>query len=267
MSAEVIALRPEERLTREQKTLVRSVPGVAERAAHHYRRHFRTTLSFDECVTLAHLGIFRGAQLYDADKGVPFESWAFYKAVRAIQDASRKERRQSEILEGAGMAAGIEFLAAHARRHRGDLHEETDEGLFGQLVAMGDQMLLAELLGMGTAAISLSESDAAQSRIEWGELLDALKQAVMEQRPEVQQLLRLHYVENFTLKKAAELQGVSYWAVMPEHKEALQRIRARLGSLGIQELPLATMDRAAWGVVFAEVPAGVGANELRDDER
>jgi hypothetical protein len=109
----------------------------------------------------------------------------------------------------------------------------------------------AELAGVGCASLHLSGEEEAAARQEWGVTLDALDRVVSELRPEQQTLLRMRYGKDATLKECAPELGVSYWTIMPRHKETLALLRARLRALGVTQAP-SWVDPATWGRVLGD---------------
>lgn len=254
MSAEVTLLRPAERLTRAQKALALSVPGCAERAARAVRLHFGSGgMPKEDLIQLGHFGIFRAAQLFDPGRGVPFEHWAFFKATHAIRDAIRRHRGRRGPLDAARIAAGSDFLASTPPAAVSNPFTG-EKALREKLESLIEDQLIAELSGSAAAADSLSVEDRVHAQLDWGAACDALKQLYDELPPKVREVLRLHYVDDVSLKEVSQRVGWGYWGLLPEHQDTLRLLKARLRGLGICALPAQSSGMAGLGRLFEQAP-------------
>ena len=239
-------VRPIERLTREQKALVLGVPGLAEEVERAVRRSWGTgKIDADDRLQLAHLGIFRAAQLFKPEKNVPFKHWARYKATRTVQDAIRQRARQNDPLGLARDAAGTEFLLAASIPGCTDA-AEPDNVKFGKLLSFGEDHLLEQLAGMGIAVTTLNVEERLSARDEWKQLVDAMVASLADLSAELRAVLRRKYAEGLDLKETAAAEGVFYDTVLERHQEAMKLLRARLRRYGISKAP-DTRDEAGWG--------------------
>ena len=239
-------VRPIERLTREQKELVRSVPGLAEEVERAVRRTWGTGgIDADDRLQLAHLGIFRAAQLFKPEKNVPFKLWARYKATRTVQDAIRQRARQDDPLGAARDAAGTEFLITATIAGCKDA-SEPDNVKFGKLLSFGESHLVEQLGAMGIAVTTLNVEERLSARDEWRHLVDAMVEALADLSAELRSLLRWRYAEGLDLKETAAAEGVCYDTLLERHQEAVKLLRARLRRYGINKAPEAC-DEAGWG--------------------
>ena len=239
-------VRPIERLTREQKEFVRSVPGLAEEVERAVRRTWGTGgIDADDRLQLAHLGIFRAAQLFKAEKNVPFKLWARYKATRTIQDAIRQRARQNDPLGAAREAASTEFLITAKIAGCAD-GSDPDNVKFGKLLRFGESHLVEQLGGMGIAITTMNVEERLSAREEWTHLVDAMVASLADLSAELRSLLRWHYAEGLDLKETAAAEGVYYDTLLDRHQEAVKLLRARLRRYGISNAPEAC-DEAGWG--------------------
>ncbi len=239
-------VRPIERLNREQKDLVRGVPGLAEEVERAVRRTWGTGgIDADDRLQLAHLGIFRAAQLFKEDKNVPFKHWARYKATRTLQDAIRQRARQHEPLGAAREAASTEFLITATIAGCDDA-SEADNMKFGKLLSFGESHLVEQLAAMGIAITTMNVEDRLSARDEWRHLVDAMVASLADLSAELRSLLRRRYTEGLDLKETAAAEGVCYETLLDRHQEAVRLLRARLRRYGISNAPEAC-DEAGWG--------------------
>jgi RNA polymerase sigma factor (sigma-70 family) len=246
-------VRPMEKATKEQKALIRSVPGLAEKAVRHVRKAWGTGgLDRDDLVQIAHLGIFRAAQSYDASKG-PFAGWAFYKASHAVRDAVRQALGPRKPLDAAREAAETNYLCATTVPADDD-PSEPPQASFRHMVQFAEDLLLAEMEGVMGAMDALSPEEAVMAKQEWEVAFAALSTSVPDVKPERLDLLKKHYGEGLNLKQTAAAQGLSYWTILSRHEETLDLLRARLRGQGVTEMPSAGAGEA-WGSLFEGVPA------------
>ncbi len=229
-------VRPMERATKEQNALIKSVPGVAERAAREVRRSWGTGgIDRDDLVQIAHLGIFRAAQSYDPKKG-EFSGWAFYKASHAVRDAVRQALGPRKAVDAARDTAETNYLTGTGIPENDD-PAESEGASFRHMVEFVEELFVAEMEGVMGAMQSLTPEDALMAKEEWEEAFDALSESVPSVKPERLDLLKKHYGEGLNLKQTAAAQGLSYWTILDRHEETLGLLRARLRGRGVTEMP------------------------------
>jgi DNA-directed RNA polymerase specialized sigma24 family protein len=231
--------RPWGSLTREQKVLVRDVPGLAEKVAYdHLARFGCGNLEPADLVQHAHLGIYRAAQLFNESKGVPFDKWAYFKAACAVFDAVRKSLRLSEPIEPYRTKAGQEYLAARLGLTAPEVEGwVTEETLIEQLVEIAEEQLGAELTGAASALGGLTEEERAVARLDWGQAYAWLEQLLDDVEPEYRRIFARCHAEEMTLEDAIAAEGLNYWAALRELPKLFKRLRARFSGLGLKHLP------------------------------
>ena len=239
MSATQSPERPFGSLTREQKALVRDVPGLAERVAYdHLARFGCGHLEPADLVQHAHLGIYRAAQLFEGSKRVPFEKWAYFKAACAVHDAVRKSLRLGDPIEAYRTKAGQEYLAAKIGVPAVEVQGwVTEEMLLEQLVEIAEEQLGAELLGAASGLSALTAEEQAVARLDWGQAYAWLEQLLCEVEPAYRRVFARCHADEMTLQDALAAEGVNYWAAMRELPKLFKRLRAQLGGLGLKQLP------------------------------
>ena len=245
-------VRPLERATKEQKALIQSVPGAAERAVREVRRSWGNGgIERDDLVQIAHLGIFRAAQSYDPSKG-EFAGWAFYKASHAVRDAVRQALGPRRPVDAAKDLAETNFLTGTGIPTNDD-PAEPEKATFRHMVEFAEELLSAELEGMMGAMEVLTPEEALLAKEEWEVTFEALSASVPDVKPERLDLLKKHYGEGLNLKQTAAAQGLSYWTILERHEETLGLLRARLRGRGVTGVPVFS-DDGGWGTLL-----GVGA--------
>lgn len=229
-------VRPMERATKEQKALINSVPGTAERAVREVRRSWGSGgIEKDDLVQIAHLGIFRAAQSFDPRKG-EFPHWAFYKASHAVRDAVRQALGPRRPVDAARDAAETNFLTGMGIPAHDDPAED-DKTTYRHMVEFVEGMLVSELEGVMGSMASLTPEDALMAKEEWEVAFEALSASVPDVKPERLDLLKKHYGEGLNLKQTASAQGLSYWTILDRHEETLELLRARLRGRGVTAMP------------------------------
>jgi RNA polymerase sigma factor (sigma-70 family) len=243
-------VRPLVRATKEQKALILSVPGMAERAVREVRRSWGDGgLDRDDLVQIAHLGIFRAAQSFDPSKG-EFPGWAFYKASNAVRDAVRQALGPRKPVDAARDAAETNYLTGTGIPEHDD-PAEPEQASFRHMVEFVEELFVSEMEGVMGALESLSPEEALMAKEEWEGAFEALNAVVPDVKPERLDLLKKHYGEGLNLKQTATAQGLSYWTILDRHEETLGLLRARLRGRGVTAMP-ALVDGALESL-FAEV--------------
>jgi hypothetical protein len=260
MTASVTPLRREGGpLTREQRALVRSVPGLAERVVFELARELGGDPRSPDRVNIAHLGIYKAAQSYDPELGT-FVQWASYLAAFEILMVERKDGKQKRLLT-AGRIAGFRYLAE--RQHRVDdiPTDATNDELMGELTALAQGQLVADLLGTLAAAAepAQGEEDVAE-RDAWAQALTALGGVLASLKPEHREMLLL-FAHGHTIKSIAKARGVDYWTLRDRFHEQLALVRARLEGQKVTSVPAAPKD----AVPVLPEPKGPGTPPMDDD--
>lgn len=241
MSATVTPLRREGGpLTKEQRALVRSVPGLAERVTFDMACELGGDPRSPDRVNIAHLGIYKAAQRYDPDVG-PFAPWAACLAKCEILTVERKEGKQKRMLT-AGRIAGFRYLAE--RQHRVDdiPADATDDELMAELVGLAREQLAADLLGVLAANDEPPEGDdEVAERDAWVHALDALVRVLETLQPQHREMLLL-FAHGHTIKSIAKARGVDYWTLREHFHEQLALVRARLEGQKVTHAPTAPRD-------------------------
>lgn len=260
MTASVTPLRREGGpLTREQRALVRSVPGLAERVVYELSRELGGDPRSPDRVNVAHLGIYKAAQTYDPELG-PFTQWASFLAAFEILMVERKDRKQKRILT-AGRIAGFRYLAERQHRVEDIPADATNDELMADLTGLAQEQLAADLLGTLVAGgePAEGEEDIAE-RDAWAHALTALERVLEGLKPENREMLLL-WAHGRSIKSIAKARGVDYWTLRDHFHEQLALVRARLEGLKVKHVPEAPKDARP---ILPE-PDGPGAPPTDDE--
>lgn len=227
---------PKLALTAEQKALVRSVPGLVERAAHEVRRRFGAILAFEELVAIGHLAVALASQTYDPghERRVPFQQWAFYRALEAMLTAGRAEKPHRRVVRA--VRAGLRFAALEHRAVDRDVFSETDQALFDELTDLADGCLTAMLDVLHAPLAADPESNVLEDEAR-ATTDRALEAVIAELAPDERDLLRLRFAEDLDVKEIARARGVPYWTLLRRHHDLLKRMQRRLRQLGVSSAP------------------------------
>jgi hypothetical protein len=248
MSAVVIDLRSVTRsLTRDERALVKSVPGVAERAVRGVCRAFDGNPRDPDLLRLAHLGIYQGALVHDPALG-PFPRWAYCKAASAVMDGLKTDRRQRRMLVAARIASCI-YLATRPRRPDEIDPGATERELYQGVVGFAQENIVASLVGATVAAEQPEGEDDLIEREAWAEAVKGLGGELGRLREDQRDLLTA-YAHGRDLKSVAKGRGVSYSSLLEEWHALIAMLRARLGWLGVKSFP--TPVRGDWPSVFPD---------------
>ncbi|MBI4509612.1 MAG: RNA polymerase sigma factor FliA [Deltaproteobacteria bacterium] len=244
--------------TSERDTLILRHVDMARRIACRMARRLPPSITVDEVVAAAMLGLAEAADRYDSSRGEPFEAFAAPRVQGAVLDELRRgdplPRRRRVLarkigntvnqLEGRlGRAAEDHEVAAElgvsVEEYRDDLEglthvalveldERTVTGAVDPDVAHGRQHLSSPF--MITERAQLKQ-----------ELVRGLKSL-----PEREALvMALYYDEELTFAEIAQVLGVTESRICQIHSKAILRLRALLGQdNGDEDEPLADKPRS-----------------------
>jgi DNA-directed RNA polymerase specialized sigma subunit len=246
-------------LTREQRALVRSVPGLAERVTFQMSREIGGDPRSPDRVNIAHLGIYKAAHSYDPDRG-PFTQWAEFLAMCEILMVERKERKQKRMLT-AGRIAGFRHLAERQHRVEDIPADATNDELMVELTALAQEQLTADLLGTLAADGEPAEGeDDIAERDACAHVLAALEGVLESLKPEHREMLLL-FAHGHSIKSIAKARGVDYWTLRDHFHEQLALARARLEGQKVTRVP--EIPKGAPAVL--REPTGPGTPAKDDD--
>lgn len=248
--------RTKVKLTREQKALVTSAPGVAEKAAFTVLERVGPVGSFEQLVQSGHYGVALAAQSYDAGMGQPFLQWALFRAIHTILDDCRVERRQTMQLDLARIAV-IEYLSHVPGIRRAETSYVPDEeGLRTRLDRYKAGVIGAFLEGLASVPAMTGGEDEVIEREDAILAARAIRQVHDELQPEQRALLRLKTDKELQDAAAAHTAAgnpVSFWTLARQRGELREivgaRIAARLSARGIRDVPARLAE--AWDVLNA----------------
>jgi hypothetical protein len=223
-------------LTKTQRDLVKSVRGLAERVTYEYARAFGGDPQDEDRVQFAHLGIFKAAQSHDEALG-PFKPWAKFKAACEILTAERSERKQKRLVT-AGRIVALRVSATHRHREGDVPADASDEELFSALVAIAEEQIVAEWLGVLAACEEPPEGeDEVADRQAWSVAADALLRELDKLEPGNRELLLL-FAHGHDIKAQAKERDVDYSTLLDLFHKQLALLCARLKGQQITAVPV-----------------------------
>jgi len=225
-------------LTANQRELVeRSMP-VVDKVARILARRYATLVGYDDMLAMGREGLVQAARAYDPALGVPFSTFSTYRVQGAILDGIRKEATRAREARIAAHLAASEFLAVQVDDT--NVMTDTEEAQRERLDAFAADTaaaMFAGLVGAESRRAAGGGEEAAATRQQRTRALSALERASSELSERDRKLIDLHYMQGLELKEVAGRLGVSYASVRRYHSTVVQRLAARLRTLGVHQAP------------------------------
>jgi RNA polymerase sigma factor for flagellar operon FliA len=214
--------------------------------AAHIQKSLPVHIELDDLVHAGVMGLFDAASKYRADKKVAFSTYAKYRIRGAILDslrqldwASRDLRKRYKQVESV-----TRELTAKLQREPTEVEIAKEMGLD----ARRWQMLMVDFRSFGVAATQLyaereeqplQQTPSAPSQcpdqvFARSELREKLSSAIETLPERYQQVVKLYYERDLTMKEIGGLLGVNESRVSQIHKSALERMQNALGDNGIR---------------------------------
>ncbi len=215
---------------------------LVDSVARRIRRMVEHSIESDELLAYGREGLLDAARRYDADRGVPFRAFAYFRVrgamIDGVRSLGRLPRRKYRMLQAAAAATRTSEGAAedvHAPPPPGSTAAHADAALAAHLGAMATAMaagLIARTAhGDDGDRIAVASGDDPEESVANAELLHLVRDAVEGLEDPERELVRRHYFggERFDLV-AAELGLSKSWASRL-HSRAITRLTKRLKSL------------------------------------
>ncbi len=214
--------------------------------AAHIQRSLPVHIELDDLVHAGVMGLFDAATKYQTDKKVAFPAYAKHRIRGAILDSLRQMDWASRDLRKRykQMETVTRELAVKLNRDPTEAEVSREMGLD----AKRWQALMVDFRSLGVAA-------ATQSRVERdeqplpeapcapalcpdqvfarSELRDKLMSAVDTLPERYQQVVKLYYDRDMTMKEIGDVLGVNESRVSQIHKSALERMQSAMNDRGI----------------------------------
>jgi len=229
---------------RRDHLILQHLPLVTAIAAH-IQKSIPVHLELDDLIHAGVMGLFDAATKYEADKKVAFPTYAKHRIRGAILDslrqldwASRDLRKRHKQMESV-----TRELAAKLQREPAPNEIATAMGLD----ARRWQTLMVDFRNLGLATTQMRAEREEQPPIETpgtpancpdhvfakSELREKLSSAIETLPKRYQQVVRLYYERDLTMKEIGGILGVNESRVSQIHKSALERMHVALDRNGI----------------------------------
>jgi RNA polymerase sigma factor for flagellar operon FliA len=214
-----------DRGTRER--LIGRYTGLARTiAATLYGTRSDDTVSFDDYLQYARVGLIEAIDRYDSLRGTSFESYSSYRIRGAILNGLSRETevRAQRRRRSARLAEREQSLAA-------PLLENPDTASLDDFVSFTVELAVGFILEDSVLECR-DESPAANpyAQAEMSQLRVRIREFVEELPPRECQVLKAHYYEQLEFQEIAAALGVTKGRVSQLHSRAVARVRERLSA-------------------------------------
>ena len=226
-------------LIEENLPLVRTI-------ARHIQKSLGVHVELDDLVHAGMMGLFDAATKYENDKDVPFALYAKHRirgsildSLRQVDWASREARRQYKQI-------GVVTRDLTAKLGRTPTQIEIAEAMGLDARKWQTLMIDFRLFGMEAVRPRAAEGDEQREReipcakenhpdhvLAKTEMRSRLSSAMKNLPDRYQQVVKLYYEGDMTMKEIGSLLGVNESRVSQMHKTALSKMQVFLGSTGI----------------------------------
>lgn len=216
-------------LTPPQEALVRQ-SRVVERVVRTTR--YRRLMPEDELRAVAHLALCEAARRYDADRGVPFDGFAWLVVHRAVTKAAIVEQRhtKSEVTVIARDGA-LETLSEVV--DPGDVWADDEATTRMHLEDICDLAATRMVLGMASAVYAMAGEEAALEQRAKAGLIAKLRAVLATMDDADRRLLEMRYFERVEFEPIGAALGKSVATVRRHHLAALTTMGKRLRQHGV----------------------------------
>jgi RNA polymerase sigma factor for flagellar operon FliA len=221
---------------RERAQLVERHLDLARRAAAMIHPRVRDHVAFEELVALANAGLAEAASRYEPERGVAFNSFAWYRVNGAIIDGLRKAtqlpRRTWARL--VALRAANEYMENLAERQRGASQRGTPPATGADaLSAVKEAMSAIRTMYMTSLETMrdngfdvVGDAPAPAERIDASRLAVRLRKAIENLPDKERALVTKHYWEGKNLMEAGAELGMSKSWASRLHAQVVEKLRS-----------------------------------------
>jgi len=225
--------RARARASTEDLARLREISAVVRRAARFLIGEKRTTLSQTDLEAVGMLAIWRKLPSFDADR-TAFDRWAFYQALHAMIDVSRKAHQQT--LFEAALRRGVQGRVTEDERPaESDFHGDTPETDLGRLQTRTHGSAFSGWLQ--TTLESLDAGPLVERTLAATEAVRAVHEEIARLSDEQRTHLHLRFWDDAEVKEAAERLSTSERTLRRRWTETRDLLEARLRARGISGIP------------------------------
>ena len=202
--------------------------------------YLRPPLSFEDMVSTGTVGLVKAARDFDPSRHTEFKTYAYIRIKGAVLDELRsssmlpanlnkriRNARQlsRKILEQTGTTPTDDELAEKLGITIGKLYEMFDNARAQYFVSLDG---FGENSPVQSNLLAASHTIAPDEKIERAELIDRLAGAIQQLSKRRQQLILLYYQHRLTMKRIAEIFGITESRVSQLHASAIFNLSVKL---------------------------------------
>lgn len=193
-------------------------------AAKLYGLRVDPSLSFDDYLQYAHLGLIESIDRFDAGRSASFETYSGYRIRGAILNG---------IVRGSEAAAQVNFWKTHVRSRldslQENMHPPAERASLQDIANLTVDLALGLVLdGAGVEAPDEAPTSNPYAATELAQFAATLRELVQQLPPRERDLIQSHYFDQLEFQWIAERLSVTKGRVSQLHAQALTRLREML---------------------------------------
>jgi RNA polymerase sigma factor for flagellar operon FliA len=209
---------------------------VADRLAIRMPSH----ISKDDMTSAGIIGLFDAIENFDPDRGIKFETYAFYRIRGAVLDEMRKldwiprsVRKEIQQIEAAITAVRMK-LGRDPEDHEiaGEMGVSIESYFIMMNKAHGVNLLSLDepMMGSSVTAVNKMESKTPSpfDELDKNELKEVIAGALSNLHEKERMVVSLYYFDELTLKEIAQVMGLTESRISQIHTKAIITLRAKL---------------------------------------
>lgn len=204
---------------------------MARRIALRIARRAPTSISPDDLVGAAHVGLTEACDRYDPDRGEPFVAFAEKRIRGAVLDELRRGDPLSRRDRWAARRVGAALRVLEMRLGRPPEDEEVAAELGVSIEEYRndlEELPRLSFVSLGDNEVGADAGPGPESQLSRIEAIARVRAALDRLPARDAQLLSLYYVEEFSYAEIGEVLGVSESRICQLHARALARLRVEL---------------------------------------
>jgi RNA polymerase sigma factor for flagellar operon FliA len=204
------------------------LPFAKRLARRQWLRGWSDRIEFEDLFQLASAGLLEALDRFDPELGVPFRGYAARRVNGSVADGLSK---MSEVREQIAVRARMRRERARSLA-AASLDDLSTEDALKALVDAAVGLALGYMLedsGLYAAEDTADKRPNAYESLAWKETLGRVVSAIDGLSAREQSVVRGHYLDGLAFEQIAAVLGVSRGRVSQLHREALGRLRTRIG--------------------------------------
>lgn len=210
--------------------LVAGCQGLVRNIAWKICQKLPRSVELDELIAYGQVGLIEAANKFEADRGIRFTTFAYYRIRGAIFDGLSEMSwfTARDYHKGRYERLAADLLESDAENYDDASDNAADNAQW--LTGVSTRLAVVSMMAsaMGPDAASSEATDRSEPRPEDGligdELVEALHQSVRQLPEQQRSLIELAYFEGLTLKEAGEKLGISKSWASRLHDKALHAL-------------------------------------------